>query len=42
MNAAILMAMASAAFAQTTTDAGTKAILQKAMAAYQFQFRGVD
>ena len=41
MNAAILMAMASAAFAQTTTDAGTKAILQKAMA-YQFQFRGVD
>jgi hypothetical protein len=35
---AILLAMASAAFAQGT-DAGTKSILQRAMA-YQFQFRG--
>ena len=35
---AILLAMASAAFAQRT-DATTKAILQRAMA-YQFQFRG--
>ena len=35
---AILLAMASVAFAQTT-DAATKTILQRAMA-YQFQFRG--
>ena len=38
LKVSILLAMASAAFAQTT-DPGTKAILQRAMA-YQFQFRG--
>jgi hypothetical protein len=37
LNVAILLAMASAAFAQTT-DAGTKTILQRALA-YQYQFR---
>jgi len=38
MQIAIALAMVTAAFGQTT-DAGTKAILQRALA-YQFQFRG--